>query len=271
MKKQKNILLTFDLEEFDLPLEYNNHISDENQIKVSRDGLKEILKLLGMHKIPATFFVTAKFAIANKNAIKQLSKKHEIALHGLIHKDDYRHMKEKDALRRLSKGRKIVEKIIGTKIIGFRAPRFHIKKIKLLPTIGIKYDSSLHPTYIPGRYNNFFTERKIHRHGKLIEIPVSVTSVLRFPLFWFVFRNLGLAYSKFCTNWCFLDSKYVMLLFHPWEFVNLRLLGLKLPVYIKRDTGKALSDKLSYFVKWAKKKGYKFKTIKEFLKMQGLL
>lgn len=233
MKAQKNILLTFDLEEFDLPLEYGEHISDKKQIEISRKGLDSLLKILEAEKVKATFFVTTNFALANRKTIKQLGKKYEIAFHGLIHKDDYRSMKEEDALRRLKKGKGIIEKITGRQIYGFRAPRFHIKKIKLLPTIGIKYDSSLHPTYIPGRYNNFFTERRIHKHGRLVEIPISVTSILRLPLFWFAFRNFGLAYSKFCTKWCFIDSMYVMLLFHPWEFVNLSSLSFKLPAYIR--------------------------------------
>ena len=271
MKKTKNILLTFDLEEFDLPLEYHEEISDKEQIGISRNGLKNLLKILNKQQVIATFFVTAKFALANKKLVKQLSKKHEIALHGLMHSDDYRHMKEDLALKRLSRGKKLVEKIIGKNVIGFRAPRFHIKKIKLLPTIGIKYDSSLHPTYIPGIYNNFFTEREIHKHGKLIEVPISVTSLLRLPLFWFAFRNLGLAYSKFCTNWCFLDSRYVMLLFHPWEFVDLNSSGFKLPAYIKRDTGRILSGKLDSYIRWAKRKCYKFSTVKNFLSENGII
>lgn len=271
MKKQKTVLLTFDLEEFDMPLEYHEEISAKEQIEISKKGLWEILKLLGKHKITATFFVTAKFAISNKKLVKQLSQKHEIAFHGLVHKDDYRSMREEEALKRLSKGKKIIEKIIGKKVNGFRAPRFHIKKIKRLPTIGLLYDSSLHPTYMPGRYNNFFTERKIHRHGSLIEVPVSVTSILRLPLFWFAFRNLGLAYSRFCTMWCFLDSEYVMLLFHPWEFIDLNSLNFRLPAYIKRDTGKILFNKLDNYISWANKKGCKFTTVKEFLKVQGLL
>ncbi|MFH0831819.1 MAG: polysaccharide deacetylase family protein [archaeon] len=268
--KQKKILLTFDLEEFDLPLEFKEKISFSEQIEISRKGFSEILKLLNQHKISATFFVTASFALANKKALRQLADKHEIGLHGLVHKDDYRHMKEEDALKRLSKGKKIVERIIGKKIIGFRAPRFHIKKIKLLPTIGIKYDSSLHPTYIPGRYNNFFTERKIHRHGKLVEVPVSVTSLLRLPLFWFVFRNFSLFYSKFCTRWCFLDSDYVMLLFHPWEFVNLNELRFRLPAFIRRDTGKVLFSKLDSYIKWAKRNKWKFSTISTFLRSENI-
>jgi hypothetical protein len=179
-------------------------------------------------------------------------------------------MKVDKIIKRLRKARKIVEAIAGRRIIGFRAPKFHIQKIKILPLAGLKYDSSLHPTYIPGRYNNFFTERRIHRHGKLVEIPVSVTPIVRLPLFWFAFRNLGLRYARFCTRWCLLEG-FAMILFHPWEFVDLTASQFKLPIYLRRNTGKNLAAMLTKYIVWAKKKGCRFVTIHDFLQQKGLL
>lgn len=270
-KKQKNILLTFDLEEFDLPLEFHEPISPKQQIEISRAGLKELLKILEREKVPATFFVTAKFALANKKLIKKLAKSNEIALHGMMHSDDYRKMRMDETLSRLRKARKILEGIAGKNVIGFRAPRFHVKKVKMLSLAGLKYDSSLHPTYIPGRYNNFFTERRIHHHGSMTEIPVSVTPIIRLPLFWFAFRNLGLHYAKFCTRWCIFDSGFAMTLFHPWEFIDLSASGFKLPKYIRRNTGKNLVVMLTKYITWAKRKEYKFSTISQFLSKNGLV
>lgn len=267
----KTILLTFDIEEFDLPLEFNEEISEKEQLEISLKGFKEILKILKQENVPATFFVTAKFAVNNKKLIRHLAKNNEIALHGLVHKDDYRKMRKEERLARLKKAKRIVESIIQKKVIGFRAPRFHIKQIKTLSLIGIKYDSSLHPTYIPGRYNNFFTEKQIHRHGNLIEIPVSVTPLVRLPLFWFAFRNLGLRYAKLCTYSCFFDSRYTMLLFHPWEFVDLNAAGFKLFLYIRRNTGKKLSKMLKKYIIWAKIRKYKFSTVQNFLKENKLI
>lgn len=268
---KKTILLTFDLEEFDLPLELKETISERRQIEISRRGLLYILSLLEKNRVRATFFTTAKFAEANKNLISQLSDFNEIALHGLDHQDDYRRIKREEGIRRLRQARKIIEEIIGQRVYGFRAPRFHTMKVRFLKNAGLKYDSSLHPTYIPGRYNNFFTERKIHKHGEVIEIPVSVTSVLRLPLFWFVFRNLGLGYAKFCTSWNFIDSDYTMLIFHPWEFINLNETEFKLPLYFRRNTGNVLFETLDNYIKWAKEKEFSFLTTREFLKNNGLM
>jgi hypothetical protein len=276
MRNYKKILLTFDIEEFDLPLEYNPAISEKEQLAISKKGLLKILDLLNKHNIKATFFVTAKFALSNKRLIKMLSKKYEIAFHGFSHKDDYLNTRKDTLLRRLRKGKQVIENIIGKKVNGFRAPRFFrakrfpFQKIMMLSDIGFKYDSSLHPTWIPGRYNNFFAERRIKKYRRIIEIPVSVTPVMRLPLFWLAFRNFGLGYTKFCTHLCFLDSSYVMLLFHPWEFIELNELNLKLPFYIKRNAGKLLYEKLYCYISWAKMKGYEFNTITSFLKKKRL-
>jgi len=55
----KYILLSFDLEEFDLPREFNIEINDEEMYKISYEGCNNLLKILN---VKSTFFVTANFA-----------------------------------------------------------------------------------------------------------------------------------------------------------------------------------------------------------------
>ena len=59
------ILLSFDIEEFDLPTEYGLAISWEEQLRVSREGSGHILNVLARHGVRATFFCTARFAEAD--------------------------------------------------------------------------------------------------------------------------------------------------------------------------------------------------------------
>ncbi len=54
---------------------------------------------------------------------------------------------------------------------------------------GYTYNSSMNPTYLPGRYNNFFQPRTPYYSNQLLNIPVSVTPLLRFPLFWLSFKT----------------------------------------------------------------------------------
>lgn len=53
------ILLSFDIEEFDVPREHQVDISMEEQIKVSVEGTNRILDCLKRNQVKATFFCTA--------------------------------------------------------------------------------------------------------------------------------------------------------------------------------------------------------------------
>lgn len=254
----KEILLTFDIEEFDLPLEFGVKITDEEQFETSRIGTEKILELLNKNNVKATFFISAKFASKYPGLIKKISEKHEIGLHCLEHKDNYSKMKSDDALAKIKKGKEILEKIIERKISGFRAPRFNPPAYKVLNQAGIVYDSSLHPTFIPRRYNNFRSPiNKISKENIEI-IPISVSPMLRLPLFWIAFRNFPLFYSKYITNQC---KEYTCLVFHSWEFIDIE--NLKLPLLIKRNTGDKLIQKLQKYISYYKHR--KFDTLASYL------
>ena len=252
----KSILLSFDIEEFDLPREYNVNI--ENEFEISYEGTKKILDVLNKNNVKATFFVTTSFAEKYPKLIKKISEKHEIGLHGLKHSDNYN--KDEEAFNKLKKAKEIIETIIDKKIKGFRAPRYQHPDYKLINKLEILYDSSCNPTYIPGRYNNFFKTRKESLKENVKIIPLSVYPVLRLPLFWLFFRNLSLIYSKLGTR---LNKKFVCLVFHPWEFVDLK--DFKIPFLIKRNTGNKLELKLDKYIKWCLKKNYTFKTMEDYL------
>ncbi len=55
------VALSFDIEEFDLPLEHGVELPFERQIEVSRIGAERILDILDGHGVRATFFSTVKF------------------------------------------------------------------------------------------------------------------------------------------------------------------------------------------------------------------
>ena len=150
----RRILLTFDLEEFDLPLEFGCPISEEDQIKVTDNGLQSLSGLLLKYNIPVTFFTTALYANKNKELIRNLSEKHEIASHSKSHSG----FSEADPHDSKSE----LEKITGKQVYGFRMPRFRKIDKSVIKAAGYKYDSSINPTFIPGRYNNLFSRRQLY-------------------------------------------------------------------------------------------------------------
>lgn len=263
----KYLLLTFDIEEFDLPEEYGISINEDEKFRVSFDGTKRILRLLERTNIKSTFFVTAKFAEKFLKLIKKISQNHEIALHGYSHSDDYNKMDEKDSEIMLRKAKKIIEKIIRKDVFGFRAPRLRIKTFSLLNNLKIKYDSSLHPTYVPGRYNHLFKTRKPHFIKNILEIPISVTPILRLPFTYIWFRNLGLTYAKICTKLNLVNSDYVNIYFHPYDFLDLKKYSNKIPNILIRNTGKVLERDLKKYILWCKRNKLKDITMNEYMKI----
>ncbi|NIM46923.1 MAG: polysaccharide deacetylase family protein [Candidatus Aenigmarchaeota archaeon] len=260
----KTVLLTFDLEEFDLPLEYGIHINYADMFSISVNGCLKILNILRNYKINSTFFITGFFGENRPKLIKKINKLgHEIALHGYKHDQKYSEMKKEDILNDIKRGKKILEKICRKKVYGFRSPRMEMVSFEILKKTGLKYDSSLHPTYVPGRYNNFTSPRDIKSYKGFFEVPISVTPVVRLPFTWVWFRNLGLNYAKICSKLSFLNQSFINIYFHPWEFVNVK--KFKIPMYIKNKTGNTMIKLLKYYIEWCLENEFRFNTIINFI------
>lgn len=255
----KVILLNFDLEEFNLPLEYGAEISKKEQFEFSFLGFERISKLLRKNQIKSTFFVTASFASKYPKIIRDLENKgNEIASHSLHH-----NIREYDE-QETGKSKEVIEKIIGKKIEGFRFPRLRKLDFDSLKRLGFKYDSSICPTYLPRRYNNYSEKREITLKNRVFEVPISVMPIIHFPLYWIFFRSLGLNYSKAITLSCVRNPGYTNIFFHPWEFNDLS--KFKIPFYIKRNSGEKALEMLKKYIIWCKKRDYRFSTIISYLK-----
>ena len=251
---KKILLLTFDLEEFDVPFEYGIRIDEDEMYGISCMGLKRILRLLQKHGIKSTFFTTVNFAKRYPEMIKRLLKKHEIALQGYSHAHDYQKMPKMEALKWLKKSKQFFEEL-GVDIIGFRAPRLIPPLYSVLKKIGFEYDNSLHPTYVPGRYNNLLKPRKPFVVNSLKIIPISTTPFFRLPFSWVWFRNIDLMYSKISTRFCLINQNFINVYFHPWEFVDLHdyEFSKKLSWLFKRNTGREFEKKLEKYILWCLK------------------
>jgi peptidoglycan/xylan/chitin deacetylase (PgdA/CDA1 family) len=251
------IILTFDLEEFDLPLEYNCPISEEQQFEVTNEGLLNLMALLKIYNVRSTFFITGNFCERNHQIVKKLSDTHEIGSHG------YYHSKLDEEF--IISSKKILETVVGKKISGFRMPLLQKVDYNLIKQAGYEYDSSINPTYLPGRYNHFGVSRTPYQVGnsEIIEFPVSVTPTFRFPLFWLSFKILPLfIYRSFCHH-VIKHDHFLHLYFHPWEFANLD--PFKIPGYIRNPNSARYIKKFSKLLKYLKEKG-DFITASEFLR-----
>jgi Polysaccharide deacetylase len=253
------VLLSFDIEEFDMPFEYGKSIPFEEQIAISITGSHIILDLLEKHNAKATFFSTVIFAENAPEIIKRiLDNGHEIASHTYYHSE----FKNEDLL--LSKQK--LEEITNTQVIGLRMPRMYPVDNQEVIKAGYVYNSSINPTYLPGRYNHLDKSRTFFKEGNIIQIPASVSPIIRFPLFWLSFHNLPLFLYQFLAKWTLNTDKYLNIYFHPWEFTNLKQPEkFGFPNYVSKNSGADMIVRFDKMLTWINKKNFKFGTFKDFL------
>lgn len=252
--KNHFILLTFDVEEFDTPLEYNYKIDLPEQMKIGKLGLDAITPIISTNKIASTLYTTANFADHFPNEIQALAQKHEIASHTFYHTT----FEEKDLLNSKLK----LEEITGKKVIGLRMPRMQKVDMNLVKEAGYLYDSSIHPTWIPGRYNNLKLPRTLYEQESVKRLPASVSTNIRLPLFWLAFKNYPYWFFKKLAIQTLKNDGYLCLYFHPWEFTNIN--HYNLPKYVKRYCGEALVQRLQNLITDLKPEG-EFITTQDFI------
>lgn len=290
----KTLLLTFDIEEFNVPKDYGIDISLKEQCRISRQGLIRVLDLLKRTNTKSTFFTTLIFARNEPDLIKRIIKEgHELALHAYDHDHDYTNMPEKESYFYLKKAKDEIEKKFKVKISGFRGPQMRRPSYSLLKKLGISYDSSLHPTFVPlagallqklkglisskpslkttyltSYTKNFLGKRNIFRKDGVIIVPLSVSPVVRMPMFWIAFRNLPLSYTKACAKSSLIGTGFLNMYFHPWDFSDLEndKRFSKMFSLITKNTGLYAINKLETFINWTKRNNIASNTISGYLK-----
>ncbi|MBN2516527.1 MAG: polysaccharide deacetylase family protein [Deltaproteobacteria bacterium] len=154
------------------------------------ENTKIILGILGIKRITATFFVLGFVAERHPALITAILKGgHEIATHGYDHRRVY--TMTPDAFRHdLRKAVRIISKITGLPVKGYRAPEWSIRDdslwaLDILQEEGFQYDSSMTPLPIIGNpaYSKTPCRLKLE-HGYLWEFPPLVASspLINLPL-----------------------------------------------------------------------------------------
>ncbi|MBQ7691431.1 MAG: polysaccharide deacetylase family protein [Muribaculaceae bacterium] len=262
MAKSKKILLSFDTEEFDLPREQGVDISFEESVRVSAAGSEVILDMLEQQGVRATFFCTVRFACAAPAVMERIvAGGHEVASHGVDHWEQ----RAGDA----AQSRTELERLTGQPVTGYRQPRMMAIDNGELARAGYRYNSSVHPTFIPGRYMHLNVPRVPFVEGGLPQIPVSVTPWLRLPLFWLACHNYPQwLYRRLCLRTLRHDGHFAIY-FHPWEFVALgEHREWRTPWIIRRNSGHGMAQRLRRLIADFKAHGAEFVTYNDFVSCQ---
>jgi peptidoglycan/xylan/chitin deacetylase (PgdA/CDA1 family) len=250
------ILFSVDLEEFDIPEDYGRMLPLATKLEVSLAGMRSLDALMDKYEVSGTLFTTAFWAQHYPGYVQALAQKHEIASHTFYH--------NQFCTADLLTSRQVLASISGKEITGLRMPLMQDIDRDAVAAAGYTYDSSLHPTWLPGRYNHLKAPRTLHRKDNLWILPASVTPVWRIPVFWLALKNFPLSwYKKLCRKILEQDG-YLVLYVHPWEFTDLS--GYPLPTLIKRNDGTSLLRRLEQIFTHFRKEGYSFSTHEMFIK-----
>lgn len=252
------ILLSFDTEEFDVPREHGVDYSLEEGMKVSVIGTNRILDVLKRNGVRATFFCTGNFAEHAPEVMRRIMDEgHEVACHGVDH--------WQPADTDFARSKEIVERVTGQTVYGYRQPRMFPVLESEIRRVGYRYNSSLNPAFIPGRYMHLTEPRTWFMKDGVMQIPASVTPWLRFPLFWLSLHNLPQWLYHWLTRRTLSHDGYFVTYFHPWEFYELKEHPeLKMPFIIRNHSGQQMTERLDSLIKMLKVRSHEFITFNEF-------
>lgn len=245
MKEKKRILISVDVEEFDIPEEFGQQVTLQDKLEVSRRGLQTTLALFEKYDVRATFFITAYWAQHYPELIRQIASRHEIASHA------YYHSSFTDA--DLEGSRLTLQEISGQVVQGFRMPRLKEVNKTALKKAGYLYDASINPTWLPGRYNNWHLPRTLYKDQDLWIVPSSVSPLIRYPIFWLSVKNMPLWVTKHFSNQVLAKDDYLSFYFHPWELTDIT--SYALPGYINRISGERMQWKMDGYLNFLQQKG----------------
>ncbi len=236
----RKVLLSLDVEEFDIPEEYGQTVDRESMFRVTGEGLTRVLDLLDGLGITATCYTTASFAQNQPVLLQRILAGHELASHGYYH--------SKFSSGDLLQSRLELERLSGATVKGFRSPRFRPVDPAAVLAAGYTYSSSENPIWLPGRYINIFRPRLPNYSGRLLNLPISASPIVRYPFFWLSFKNSPLWLYRLMSLWTLNTDGYLNIFFHPWEFTDLGM--WRLPAMVRRPDGERMLEKLEQYLSW---------------------
>lgn len=254
----QQILLSFDVEEFDVPMEHGVELPIEEQVRISTIGANALLDVLKKHQVRATIFCTANFAQRSPQVLQRiLDEGHEIASHGYFHSSF--------EVADLKKSKDALEQLTGRTIHGYRQARMMPVSEAEIARAGYTYNSSLHPTFIPGRYMHLSAPRTYFMKEGVLQLPASVTPLIRFPLFWLSCHNLPFPLYRWLCRRTLRHDGYLVTYFHPWEFYQLdEHPEYNLPFIIRNQSGRGMISRLDRWIASFLSEGASFVTYSEF-------
>jgi len=211
---------------------FRDYYGQDHPIGELTEPVHYILDVLARYQVKGTFFVLGEVARHYGGLLREVVERgHEIACHGLRHKDMDRLSKE-EFVAEVSEARAIIEDVTGQAVRGFRAPNAVLPPylVEALREIGFAFDSSLFPSLkFLGKYG--YTRAPLHPYVPScddIELP-GVSGIVELPIA--VFPGIGLVagsgiFTRVFGYWWtkaalkrLLHTGDTVYYFHPYELM----------------------------------------------------
>ncbi len=252
-------ILTFDIEEWF----HCDFISDSStwqsyEVRI-HNATEKILQALDNGNVKATFFVLGWIAEKYPEVIKKIHDSgQEIACHSYIHELVHR-MNAETFRKDTEYSLKLIEDIIGEKIITYRAPAFSITEntpwaFEVLAELGIEYDCSVLPSssHDYGGFPSFgeCMPSIIEINGyRIKEFPMNTITLMGKQM---VFSGGGFfrLFPYFLIHKWTKKSDYVMSYFHPRDFDYEQPMLQQLPLMRKFKSYVGLKGAYPKLIQW---------------------
>ncbi len=125
--------------------------STTNLNAIYEDALPRFLDVFDRFGAKATFFLVGKDAAnpRNRSRIREIvARGHEVANHTFSHSQRFRHLDRQEQYKEIAEADKQIADVIGTRVIGFRAPGWGMSEetLDVLEELDYRYDSSVFPS-----------------------------------------------------------------------------------------------------------------------------
>jgi polysaccharide deacetylase family protein (PEP-CTERM system associated) len=189
-----------------------------------------LLVLCARHGVRGTFFILGWVAERFPDLVRRIhAAGHEAAVHGYDHQR-VTEMTPEQFRQDVRRSKRAVEDLIGTPVLGYRAPNYSIVRQNLwamdvLLEEGFAYDSSIFPTkhrrYGIAAYPRFPWVVRGQERRLLVELPISTVQIGRFVLPFIggaYLRHFPFAYVRWALRRVNRRERQPAVLYtHPWE------------------------------------------------------
>jgi len=193
MNERKVYCLTLDLED-----DWN--FDDPALDHLVFDHLDEFVALVSALDVPLSVFVVGRTLEEHPEEVERLRS----ALDCEFHLHSYQHdlSKSYDFEAEVRRGMDAYREFFGRDPTGYRAPQGNIepREFRVLQTLGFDFDSSVFPSYRPGKYNNLTAPLEPYTPEtapSLLEIPIGAFPGLRVPIAHSYFKLIGRVLSTY--------------------------------------------------------------------------